>query len=152
MEALKNFPGYRQRLFLTNDLNKWVSMVGWGGGGYSCFQVKWGIERFFWVWNFRFRDFFGYDFISVGIFCVFKTILSCHSYIIDETEDVLGCPECCLGFVGNPWFFFGGRVDFCPHSIIPSLEIRSTPLENWVSKKGVAKFEITQIAFAHLRQ
>ena len=38
MEALKNFPGYRQRLFLTNDLNKWVSMVGGGGGGTPVFK------------------------------------------------------------------------------------------------------------------
>ena len=36
--------------------------------------------------------------------------LRCHSYVIDETEDVLGCPEYFLGFVGNPrdLFFFGG--------------------------------------------
>ena len=45
------------------------------------------------------------------IFCgVLKTIGSCHSYVIDETEDVLGSPECCLSFVGNPrdFFFAGG--------------------------------------------
>ena len=53
----------------------------------------------------------------MGIFCVFKTIGSCHSYVIDETEDVLRCLECCLSFVGNPRdFFLGGGVDFCPHS------------------------------------
>ena len=32
-----------------------------GGGGYSGFQVTGMIEGFFWVWNFRFRDFFGYE-------------------------------------------------------------------------------------------
>ena len=31
----------------------------------------------------------------------------------------------CLGFVGSPRDFFG--FHFCPNSIIPSLEIRSTP-------------------------
>ena len=29
-------------------------------GGYSGFQVMGMIGGFFWVWNFRFRDFFGY--------------------------------------------------------------------------------------------
>ena len=53
----------------------------------------------------------------MGIFCgVLKTIGSCHSYVIDETEDVLGCPECCLSFVGNPRDFCLRGVDFCPHS------------------------------------
>ena len=32
-----------------------------GGGGYSGFQVTGMIEGFFWVWKFRFRDFFGYE-------------------------------------------------------------------------------------------
>ena len=32
-----------------------------GGGGYSGFQVTGMIEGVFWVWNFRFRDFFGYE-------------------------------------------------------------------------------------------
>ena len=49
------------------------------------------------------------------------------------------CPEWCLDFVGHPRFFFfwggGGGGWFCPHSIILSLENRSTPLENWLSKK-----------------
>ena len=30
-------------------------------GGYSGFQVTGMIEGFFWVWNFRFRDFCGYE-------------------------------------------------------------------------------------------
>ena len=30
-------------------------------GGYSGFQVTGMIEGFFWVWNFRFRDFFGFE-------------------------------------------------------------------------------------------
>ena len=30
-------------------------------GGYSGFQVTGMIEGFFWVWKFRFRDFFGYE-------------------------------------------------------------------------------------------
>ena len=46
-------------------------------GGYSGFQVTGMIEGFFWVLNFRFQDFFGYEnlasiflgsLISVGIF------------------------------------------------------------------------------------
>ena len=70
------------------------------------------------------KDFLGVEILDSGIFlvsisftwgffCVFKTIWSCHSYVIDETKDVLGCPECCLGFVGNPrdFFFWGGGVD-----------------------------------------
>ena len=32
-----------------------------GGGGYTGFQVTGMIEGFFWVWRFRFRDFFGYE-------------------------------------------------------------------------------------------
>ena len=60
----------------------------------------------------------------MGIFCVFKTIWSCHSYVIDETKDVLGSPECCLGFVGNPrdfFFFAGGGGWFL------------SPFEKWIS-------------------
>ena len=52
MEALKNFTGHRQRLFLSNDLNNWVQ------GGYSGFHLTGMIVGFFWVWNFRFRYFF----------------------------------------------------------------------------------------------
>ena len=78
------------------------------GGGDSGFQVTGLIEGFFGVWNFRFQDFFGWYCIDVGIFCVFKTIGSCHSYVIDETEDVLWCLECCLSFVGSPRDFLGG--------------------------------------------
>ena len=64
---------------------------------------------------------------------------------MDETEEVLGCPE--------RLFLGGGRggVDFCSHSIIPTLNIPPPP-ENWVPKKGVATFKITQLAFAHVRQ
>ena len=52
-------------------------LPGRGGGGYSGFQVTGMIEGFFWVLNFRFQDFFGYEnlasiflgsLISVGIF------------------------------------------------------------------------------------
>ena len=32
---------------------------GFSPMGYSGFQVKWMIDRIFWVWNFRFWDFFG---------------------------------------------------------------------------------------------
>ena len=129
MEALKNFTGYRQRLFLTNDLNKWVR------GGTPDLKWRAWLKDFFGLEIFDSGIFFGWCFIYVGIFCVFKPIWSCHSYVIDETEDVLGCLEWCLGFVRHPRVFWGGVGWFCPNSIIPSLEIRSTPLENWVSKK-----------------
>ena len=55
--------------------------------------------------------------------------------------------------------FFWGGVDFCPHSIILSLEIWSNPPTPpppcaWElgAKKRVATFTITQLAFAHVRQ
>ena len=40
--------------------------------------------------------------------------------------------------------FFGGWGEFCPHSIIPSLEIRSThppPPENWVTKQELLRLK-----------
>ena len=49
------------------------------GGGYSGFQVTGMIEGFFWVWKFRFRDFFGYEnlasiFLGLDFFGVLKRI------------------------------------------------------------------------------
>ena len=41
MEALKNFTGHRQRLFLSNDLNNWVQ------GRYSGFHLTGMMEGFF---------------------------------------------------------------------------------------------------------
>ena len=37
------------------------ALKSWGGGGYSGFQVTEMIEGIFGVWNFRFRDLFGYE-------------------------------------------------------------------------------------------
>ena len=37
------------------------SLFEYLGGGYSGFQVTGMIKGFFWVWNFWFRDFFGYE-------------------------------------------------------------------------------------------
>ena len=53
--------------------------------------------------------------------------------------------------------FFWGGVDFCPHSIILSLEIWSNappPPRAWElgAKKRIATFTIAQLAFAHMRQ
>ena len=81
--------------------------MGSGGGGAGGLPISGGDWGIFGGWNFRFRDFLGEYFIYVGIFCIFKTIWSWHSYVIDETEEVLGCLGCL--------FFWGVGVDFCPH-------------------------------------
>ena len=87
-----------RRLFLTSDLNKWV-----GVGGYTGFQVTGMIEGSFWVWNFWFRYFFAYESFDLrGDFLAYSKhseVVILHN-VIDETEDVLGCLECVLGFLG----------------------------------------------------
>ena len=58
-----------------------------------------------------------------------------------------------LGVSSVSFFFLGGGgLIFVPirssrHLISPPL-----PTENWVPKKGVATFKITQLAFAYVRQ
>ena len=75
-------------------------------GGYSGFQVTGMIEGFFWVWNFRFRDFFGYEklasiflgsLIWVGFFGVLKRIgsaLAAYCSSASKVQINLFC--CCL--------------------------------------------------------
>ena len=135
MEALKNFTGYWQSLFLTNDLNEWVPMVGWGGGGRVLLisseggnwkilgGLKFSISGFFWL-RFHLRG----DFLRTQnnlklsfVCCWWNRKCSWVSLVL-------------FGFCWKPLVSFWG-VDFCPNSIISSLEIRSTPLENSVSKK-----------------
>ena len=78
----------------------------WGGGGELQISSDGADWRIVLGLKFSIPGFLWLVFHLRGDFCVFKTIGSCHSYVIDETEDVLGCPECCLSFVGNPRDFF----------------------------------------------
>ena len=150
MEALKNFTGYQQRLFPTNDLNKWVR------GGTP--DLKWRA----WL-----KDFLGFEIFDSGIFLVNISFTWGFFAYSKQLEVVIlmllmkqkMCPGWSLAFGGHSRFFLscffcggGGGGWFCPHSIIPSLEIRSNPPWELGVKGGVAKFEITQLAFAHLRQ
>ena len=71
------------------------------------------------------KDVFGVEIFDSGVFLVsISSTWGFFAYskqfevvilVINETEDVLGCPECCLSFFGDPRefsFFGGGGVDF----------------------------------------
>ena len=113
MEALKNFTGHRQRLFLSNDLNNWVQ------GGYSGFHLTGMIEGFFWVWNFRFRYCFVRKIlIYVGIFLRIQNNLKLSFSIIllKKQKMFLGVSSVDgeKAFIDiRHGIFSGGGVNFC---------------------------------------
>ena len=90
------------------------------------------------------KDFLGFEIFDFGIFLVtisftwgffayskqFEVVIC---MLLMKQKMFLGVPSV-FWVCWKPLVYFWG-VDFCPNSIIPSLEIRSTPLENSVSKK-----------------
>ena len=67
----------------------------------------------FWGLKFSILGFFWFSISSTWGFFAYSKQFEVVILVINETEDVLGCPECCLSFFGNPRdFFWGGGVDF----------------------------------------
>ena len=127
--------GYRQRLFLTNDLNEWVPMVGWGGGGgVLLISSEGGNWKIFWGLKFSISGFFWLRFHLRGDFLRTQNNLKLSFVYYWWNRGCSWVSLVFFGFCWKPLVYFWG-VDFCPNSIIPSLEIRSTPLEKSVSKK-----------------
>ena len=86
-----------RRLFLTSGLNNWVrgggNRISSDGDDWRMFlELKLSIQVFFRLGKFWFAwGFFAYSKHS--------EVVILHN-VVDETEDVLGCLECVLGFFG----------------------------------------------------
>ena len=94
------------------------------------------------------KDFWGVEIFDSGIFLVSISFTwGFFAFSLMKQKKFSG--------VSGVSFFFGGGVDFCPHSIILSLEIWSCPPPPRLRtgcQKRVATFTIAQLAFAHVRQ
>ena len=85
-------------------------MVGWGGGGGGVLLIssEGGNWKIFWVWNFRFRDFFGYDFIYAGIFAYLKQFEVVICMLLMKQKMFLGVPSVFWVLLETLGLFLGG--------------------------------------------
>ena len=147
MEALKNFTGYRQRLFLTNDLNKWVR------GGTP--DLKWRA----WLTDFLRLEIFDSGIFLVGVSFTWGFFAYSNQFevvilmLLMKQKMFSGVSSGVWVLLDTLGFFFGGGggLILSPFDHPVTWDPEYPTWELGVKEK-VATFKITQLAFAHLRQ